>query len=143
MNRLSRRSLLGGAILVPVAGLTLRGVTATMQESTPPSSPEASPMASPSASPVAIAEVVVEAQDIMYSVTEIKVPADTDVTIRLVNKGVLEHDLSIEALDLVTPLLKPGTEGSIVVNAPKGEYEYWCTVTGHKEAGMTGKLIAE
>ncbi len=59
------------------------------------------------------------------------------------NKGVLEHDLVIDDLDLATELLKPGEEGSIVVNAPAGEYEYYCTVAGHKELGMVGTIIAE
>jgi nitrite reductase (NO-forming) len=143
MHRMSRRTLVGGAVLLPVAGLTWRGVTATRQETSPEASPSASPSASPAASPVADGAIIVEAIDIEYSVTEIKVPADTDTTITLVNKGVLEHDLVIESLKLATALLKPGEEGSIVVNAPAGEYEYWCTVAGHKELGMLGKLIAE
>jgi plastocyanin len=140
MNRITRRTLLGGALMVPVAGITLRGVTATRQDSTPTASPEASPMASPDASPVAGNEVLVEARDIEYSVTEIAGPADADFTIKLVNMGVLEHDLVIDALELATPLLKPGEEGEIVVNAPAGEYEYYCTVAGHKELGMVGTL---
>lgn len=96
-------------------------------------------MASPSAS----GEIVVDALDIFYSVEEITIPADVDTTITLVNKGVLEHDLVIEELDLKTELLKPGETGSIVVNAPAGTYEYWCTVAGHKESGMIGTLTVE
>lgn len=142
MKTLTRRSLLGAAIVVPAAALTLRGVTASKQDATG-TPPMASPSASPAASPVASGEIMVEAQDILYNVTEIRIPADTDSTITLVNKGVLEHDLYIEALDMTTALLKPGEEESLVVNAPAGEYDYWCTVAGHKELGMIGKLIVE
>lgn len=146
MNRMTRRSLVGGALLLPVAGLTLRGVTATRQDSAPEGSPSASPEASPAASPVAgqaVAaggEFVVEARDIEFSVTAIAGPADAEFTIKLVNNGVLEHDLVIEALDLKTELLKPGEEGTVTVNAPAGDYEYHCSVAGHKELGMVGTL---
>jgi len=144
MNRTSRRMFVGVALFAPVAGIALRGAAADKQEATPKASPEASPAASPMATPAAVSEeIVIEAQDIQYDINEITIPADTDTTIKLVNKGVLEHDLVIEELDLATDLLKPGQEGSIVVNAPKGEYEYWCTVAGHKESGMLGKLIVE
>jgi uncharacterized cupredoxin-like copper-binding protein len=30
-----------------------------------------------------------------------------------------------------------------VVNAEPGEYEFHCSVPGHKEAGMTGTLIVQ
>jgi len=138
--------LLGAALLVPVGGFTLGAVAASRQESTAPGSPEASPVASPSASPVAgnaVAaggEIVVEARDIEYSVTAIGGPADAEFTIKLVNKGVLEHDMVIDSLELATPLLKPGEEGILTVNAPAGDYEYYCTVAGHKQLGMVGTL---
>lgn len=143
MNSLTRRSLLGGAIVLPLAGLTLGGVTASRQGTATDGTPPASPSASPAASPAASDEIIVEALDILFDIEEIRIPADTDVTITLVNKGVLEHDLVIEELDLATELLKPGEEDSIVVNAPAGEYDYWCTVAGHREIGMVGVLIVE
>lgn len=148
MSRITRRSLVGGALLLPVAGIAGRVAFASQSgdstSSTPDASPSASPAASPMATPEAGGEVIeVDAIDIDFSIKEIKAQADTDVTIKLVNKGVLEHDLHIDQLDITTELLKPGEEDEIVVNAPAGEYDYWCTVAGHKEAGMTGVLILE
>lgn len=157
MSTISRRSLLGGAVLLPVAAFGIRGAIAGNQSgdatATPGASPEASPSASPSASPAAspmaspsagsAEEIDVQAMDIMYDITEIRVPADTDVTVNLVNAGVLEHDFNIDELDVHTELLAAGESDSVVVNAPAGEYEYYCSVAGHREAGMVGKLIAE
>lgn len=146
MKSISRRTLLGAALVAPVGGLALGVVAANRQDTAPDASAEASPMASPAASPVAgdvIAaggELLVEARDIEYSVTAITGPADAEFTIKLVNMGVLEHDLVIEELELATALLKPGEEGSITVNAAAGTYEYFCTVAGHKELGMLGTL---
>lgn len=137
MTKMSRRTVIGGAIGLPIAAIAMTGVLANQAEE---STPTASPQASPSATPAAIGSITVEAQDISYSVTEIKGPADTDVAITLVNKGVLEHDLVIDDLELATELLRPGQEDTIVVNAPAGTYEYYCTVAGHKQLGMVGTL---
>jgi uncharacterized cupredoxin-like copper-binding protein len=150
MHRISRRSVVGGALLLPFAAVGLRVATASQSSSTstpeasPKASPEASPKASPMASPAAGGEeILVHAKDIEYDVKEIRITADTDSTITLENQGVLEHDLHIDKLDMTTKLLKPGEKDSLVVNAAAGEYDYWCTVAGHKQAGMTGKLIVE
>jgi uncharacterized cupredoxin-like copper-binding protein len=31
----------------------------------------------------------------------------------------------------------------VTVNLPAGEYEFICTVAGHADAGMVGKLIVQ
>lgn len=148
MARISRRSVVGGALLVPFAGLGIRGVMAN-QSSTPESSPMASPSASPGASPAASPmaaggdEVMVTAVDIAFEETELTIPADTDVTVTLTNEGVLQHNWVVEELEIGTELLNGGESGSVVVNAPAGEYEYICDVPGHKEAGMVGTLTVE
>ncbi len=154
MNRMTRRSLIGGALVLPIAGIGFGAAASrqsTSDEATPGASPSASPGASPAASPMASPsagggsgeEIHVLAQDIMFDTTEIRIPADTDSTITLENEGVLEHDLYIGEFDLGTELLGPGETDSITVNVPAGEYEYWCTVAGHREAGMEGILIVE
>lgn len=147
MSRISRRSVVGGALLVPFAGLGLRGVMAN-QSSTPEATPGASPAASPGASPMASPaaggdEIMVTAVDIDFVEEELTIPADTDVTVTLTNEGVLQHDWYVEEFDVGTELLNGGETGSVVVNMPAGEYEYICTVPGHAEAGMVGTLIVE
>ena len=37
--------------------------------------------------------------------------------------------------------LPPGEETEVTINAPAGEYEYYCTEPGHKDIGMVGTLI--
>jgi uncharacterized cupredoxin-like copper-binding protein len=36
-----------------------------------------------------------------------------------------------------------GEDSVTFVATAKGEYEFWCTITGHKEAGMVGTLTVE
>src|SRR4029453_17947131 len=63
-----------------------------------------------------------------------------DVKFWLPNPRPTAHNFSIDALN-VSVDLPPGETKEIVVNAPAGEYEYYCNVPGHKQAGMVGKLI--
>ena len=50
------------------------------------------------------------------------------------------HNFSIDALGIDVDIA-PGATEQVVINAPAGEYEYYCNVPGHKEAGMVGTLI--
>jgi plastocyanin len=146
-NRITRRTIIGGAAALPFAALSLGRVLA-QDESTPDASPDASPSASPSASPMASPaasgdEVSVTAVDIDFEEKELTIPADTDVTITLTNDGFLEHDFVIDELDFIIGPIQGGESASETLNAPAGEYEYYCSIPGHKEAGMVGTLTVE
>ncbi len=82
----------------------------------------------------------VSAFDLGFDPKELTVAADTDVTITLVNNGVLEHDLAIEDTEFETELIGGGESVDLVVNLPAGDYTYYCTVAGHRDAGMEGTL---
>ncbi|HEV2074452.1 MAG TPA: cupredoxin domain-containing protein [Thermomicrobiales bacterium] len=71
------------------------------------------------------------------------IPANTDVTLRLVNEGVASHNLTIDGAGIVSPVIPGGEETTIVVNLPSGTYSIGCDVPGHRMAGMTGVLHAE
>jgi nitrite reductase (NO-forming) len=65
------------------------------------------------------------------------------VTVNLVNKGAAVHTFDIDALNVHSGEYTSGQTGSVTINAPPGEYEYYCAVPGHKQAGMVGKLIVK
>ncbi|HWV22751.1 MAG TPA: cupredoxin domain-containing protein [Thermomicrobiales bacterium] len=142
-RKISRRTVIAGAAVLPILGLsTAMAKKQDSATSTPASSPMASPGASPMASPAASAtDITILAEDIKYNKTELTCPANTDVKITLENKGLLEHDFRIDKLDFqIGNPLASGEKATKTLNADKGEYEYYCTVPGHKEAGMVGKL---
>jgi uncharacterized cupredoxin-like copper-binding protein len=85
-------------------------------------------------------QIQIIADDIFYAPEEVTIPADQDVTLTLRNEGVAAHNFSIDALGIDVPL-PPGEETEITINAPAGEYEYYCTEPGHKDIGMVGTLI--
>jgi plastocyanin len=83
--------------------------------------------------------VEVVSMDILFEPEEVTIPADTDVTVTLPNEGVTLHNFSIDELGIDIDI-QPGATEETVINAPAGEYEYYCNVPGHKAAGMLGTL---
>ena len=112
---------------------------AAADEATP--AEDAAP-AEEAAAPASAEPVTVVSHDIFFDPKEIKIPANTDVTISLPNEGVTLHDFSIDALG-ISVSIDPGATEEVVINAPAGTYEYYCNVPGHKAAGMFGTLTVE
>lgn len=86
-------------------------------------------------------QFTVESQDIFFAPTEIEIPSDTEVTILLPNLGAAPHNFSIDELGISVDIA-PGETKEVTITAPEGEYEYYCNIPGHKEAGMVGTLIS-
>jgi uncharacterized cupredoxin-like copper-binding protein/mono/diheme cytochrome c family protein len=86
-------------------------------------------------------QFTIESHDIFFQPTEIDVPSDTEITILLPNLGASPHNFSIDALD-VSVDIAPGETKEVTITAPEGQYEFYCNIPGHKEAGMVGTLIS-
>ena len=60
------------------------------------------------------------------------------------NDGKLPHDLAIEGPNLSgtqkTSLISPGKDATLSVSLSAGSYTLYCTVPGHRSAGMVAKL---
>jgi len=83
--------------------------------------------------------VEVEAYDIYFEPKELSIPANTDVTVQVPNEGAALHNFSIDELGIDVDIA-PGATEEVVINAPAGEYQFYCNVPGHKQAGMVGTL---
>jgi plastocyanin len=103
--------------------------------------PTATP--APSIRPAAAATlpVLLVADDLYWEQDELTIPAEQDVTLLLENAGSAPHNFSIDELGISVDLA-PGSRQEIVINIPAGDYEFYCNVPGHLEAGMVGTLIA-
>lgn len=82
----------------------------------------------------------VELGDLFIKPKQLEVPSGT-VTLRVKNKGAIQHTLSLEGTKKVTSLLDAGKSATLRLGqlAP-GNYRLRCTVPGHADAGMTAKL---
>jgi len=146
-TRLDRRTVLAvGTLGITASVFGVRAVIAQDEKATPGATPAATPGATPAATPgaspaaAAGARVTVTAVDIDFNPDQFSIPADTAVEIHVVNEGTLTHDFIIEDTEYGTELLDPGAETTLTVNLPAGEYIYYCSVPGHREAGMEGTL---
>ena len=81
----------------------------------------------------------VTASEFKFDPATLTASADTDVTIQVVNNGTIEHDFTIDEASV--KIAVPATEtGTATVSLPAGTYTFYCSVPGHKEAGMSGTL---
>jgi uncharacterized cupredoxin-like copper-binding protein len=86
----------------------------------------------------------VVATEFAFDPSSFTLPADTDVELTLENAGVVEHDIVVEELDdreLV--FADAGETVTETVNLPAGSYTIYCSIPGHRDAGMEGSLTVE
>ncbi|HUG14542.1 MAG TPA: cupredoxin domain-containing protein [Thermomicrobiales bacterium] len=74
----------------------------------------------------------------------ISVSAGSEVTIALENPGAIPHSFTIDEAD-VDVELDAGESETFTFTAPSepGEYEIYCKIAGHREAGMVATLVVE
>lgn len=118
---------------------------AASSDATPETAPEQDPGAGAEGDAGAAggATQEIEAQDVVFSVDELTVkPGDT---ITMTNTGFLEHDFTVDELGIheVTPSNGDTVTITIPEDAEPGEFEFYCSVPGHREQGMVGTLIVE
>ncbi|MGD9705250.1 MAG: multicopper oxidase domain-containing protein [Acidimicrobiia bacterium] len=80
-------------------------------------------------------EFEIELGDLYVKPAKIDVPAGAEVTLRVSNVGAMAHDLKVQG-ETGTALLDPGGHETIVIGPFDASDQAWCTVPGHKEAGM-------
>lgn len=89
--------------------------------------------------------VTITASDYKFTPADITVKVGQPVTIDLQNKGSVEHDWAADDLSakMAAPV-KPGQDEKLTFTPSKaGTFEFHCTVPGHKELGMVGKITVQ
>jgi plastocyanin len=68
------------------------------------------------------------------------------VAIAFANKATLEHNFTVAsssgAVLGATPTFSGGAK-SLTLNLTPGTYKFYCTVPGHRQAGMEGTLVVK
>jgi uncharacterized cupredoxin-like copper-binding protein len=136
--------LVAALLAVALAVLGVGAMFASAQTATPTPCPSATPGATPASGSAC---VVIDEYDIYFKPNTATIPADTDVTISITNHGATAHNFSIT--DHKNPGLKnlnisvdnnPGETKEVKINAPEGDYYFFCNVPGHEAAGMFGYI---
>jgi uncharacterized cupredoxin-like copper-binding protein len=76
-----------------------------------------------------------------FDKTALEAKAGT-VTIAMKNASPVPHDVSIEGggVDEKGKLVKDGGTSTVAAKLKPGSYTFYCSVPGHRQAGMQGKL---
>ena len=120
---------------------------------------EAKPAASGASGGAAAGAATIKMEDIKYDKTALSATKGQALTITLNNAGALDHDFTIEKIDAkatidgkdaktdkyaVQAAIKAKGNGKLEITPnAAGTFEYFCTVAGHKEAGMKGTLTVK
>jgi len=94
--------------------------------------------------PTAVKEITVSGTEFSFSPSSIAVSAGERIKLTFQNNGGAPHNLVIEGLGAATRTIGSGKTDTIEFTVPaSGTYAIFCSVSGHRAAGMTGSLKVE
>jgi uncharacterized cupredoxin-like copper-binding protein len=128
-----------------------QGSTAASTETTAPTSTAPSTTASTTTAPAASVPTTAATAPKSVPVTEVEFKIELPstnlspgtYTFDLTNKGHIAHDLVFNGPGVSnekTPLIDPGKTAKLTVDLKSGTYDVYCSVPGHKQAGMDVKV---
>jgi len=70
------------------------------------------------------------------------ITASVGDTIKVVNKGTMSHQLTVDGTKLATALISPGQSATLDTSSLQaGSYTVYCNVPGHRQLGMQAMLM--
>lgn len=89
-------------------------------------------------------EFTIEGSEFSFSPASITISAGEKVKLTFENQGRAPHNLVVEGLGISTRTIGSGQTDAVEFTAPaSGTYIFFCSVPGHKTAGMEGSLKVE
>lgn len=87
---------------------------------------------------------VVEGNDLAFDQVPQTLPAG-EVTITLENMGGLEHNVVFEGIEGDDPIVTAAANASDTgtVELSPSQYTFYCSIAGHREAGMEGTVTVQ
>ncbi|MEK0325536.1 MAG: cupredoxin domain-containing protein [Nitrosopumilus sp.] len=80
-------------------------------------------------------------QDVRFLTEDITVNKGDNVLITLVNSDPIRHDFTIDELDIKVHLWDEGQVFNLGFTAEReGTYSFYCSIEGHRLAGMEGTI---
>lgn len=88
-----------------------------------------------------LVSIEIRAKDMAFTPNQVLVPADTKVELILINDDNMPHDLVTEFGG--TTILAPGQRGSFLLPPLSTPIRGWCSIPGHRQAGMELEIIPQ
>lgn len=83
--------------------------------------------------------ITVSVKEFAFDPKELTLQAGKATTIALKNEGAVEHDFTIDNPAFKLKALATKTETGQLTIPTAGSYTFYCSVPGHRQAGMEGK----
>lgn len=91
-----------------------------------------------------VKEIIVVGNEFNFNPSSISVKAGEEIRIVFKNVGRAPHNLVIEGLEIKTKTISGGQTDTIEFKASDlGTYTFFCSISGHRVAGMEGNLKVE
>ena len=88
-----------------------------------------------------IREIAVSGTEFSFNPGSITLTEGERVRVVFTNAGRASHDFTLEGLGIKTKVIGPGQTDSVEFVAPaSGDYTFFCSVAGHRQAGMEGNM---
>lgn len=88
-----------------------------------------------------VKEITVQNDRLSYVQSEIRVNRGDTIRLTFENTGG-RHDWVLDEFDAATDVIRGGQSETIEFTADEaGEFEFYCSVPGHREAGMWGTFV--
>lgn len=88
-------------------------------------------------------EITVRAGDLWFKPGRIEASNGAPLNITVRNDGKAFHDFTIDELDLMIDVEAGDTVTAGLPDVEPGTYDFYCSVPGHAQAGMTGTLVID
>ena len=141
-RRLAGLCLLVATSLAVAACGDDNSTTGTQSGAAPPAKKEPAAKKQPAANSASTVKLAPQGDQLMFDSDTLTAKAGK-VTVDFTNNSALSHDVVlVDSANKTlgqTPVFDGGTK-SFSVKRPAGSYTYYCSVPGHRQAGMQGTL---
>ena len=134
LERYQQHLWIGGVSVLLIAAFSVPIILAPQPATVPPVASNRPTVA------IAPASVSITASEFKFSPNSIKAEVGQKVTLTLQNSGVVEHDVTIPSAGF-SLLARAGqtATGDFTFDKP-GVFDFFCSIPGHKDAGMKGSV---
>ena len=130
----------GGSGATTSAAAATHGSTATQSQTTTGGAATGTTITTGGSGATTVFDIQASASELAFVPNQLSAPAGR-IMIRMTNPSQLQHSVALAVTGIPAgPVVGHGGVSEVVADLAPGTYTFYCTVPGHREAGMIGTL---
>jgi uncharacterized cupredoxin-like copper-binding protein len=130
----------GSSATTKGAAAASHGSTVTQSQTTTSGAAAGTTMTTGDSGATTVFNIQASASELAFVPNELSAPAGR-IMIHMTNPSQLPHSIALAVTGIPPgPVVGHGGVSELVANLAPGTYTFYCTVPGHRQAGMTGTL---